>query len=250
MSKIWIDKTAISLQLSSFFEENKSEINEFGTTVNQTFEAFVFAAVVKWYSNNGWTVTFKHPKESNGFVKLKFSTRGRPSNYTYAICKKKKTVIQVRHGLRVATKHHRQHFHQPANIVLDVAVILDTDLSNYKTNAYVDNDKLITFGEAKHLSAFAELIANFIGLVHEMKPDALLPKHENQLLSPLEHPFPFLYVSGHLNPTAQGIIQSIEMRKFSIQVYDHSRSLTFEMDLPTTKPKKNIPIPLEGELVS
>jgi hypothetical protein len=54
-----------------------------------------------------------------------------------------------------------------------VAVISDTDLSDYGTDDYLESSHLITFGEAKHMSAFAELIASFIGLVHELLPDKL-----------------------------------------------------------------------------
>src|SRR6266498_3897521 len=99
MSKHWIDRDAVRKQLSSFFSDNRDDVNKFGTTVNQTFEAFVFASVINWYADHGWNVKFVHPKKSGSYAKLKFSTRGRPDEYTYAICKKGKQIIQVRHCL-------------------------------------------------------------------------------------------------------------------------------------------------------
>ena len=48
---------------------------------------------------------------------------------------------------------------------LDVAVIRDMDLEGFSTFDHVPNDQLLTFGEAKHMSAFAELVASFIGVV-------------------------------------------------------------------------------------
>lgn len=53
------------------------------------------------------------------------------------------------------------------------------------------------------MSAFAELVANFIGLVHEIRLeyiDTIRPYIELQGVR--EHLAPFLYVSGNLNPTA------------------------------------------------
>jgi len=250
MSKLWVDTSSIRKKIGDFFFDNKSEITQFGSTVNQTFEAFVFASLVNWYSNNKWKVIFKHPNAKSNVVKLKYSTQGRPSLYTYALCTKANEKVQVRHSLRIATNHHRPHFSHPANVVLDVAVISDIDLSTYKTNNHVDNAHLITFGEAKHMSAFAELIANFIGLVHEISPQVINPIRP--YIGPLEyreHPAPFLYVSGYLNPTAQGIVESIRYRGYDIDIYSYESGAFFGITLPisqisskkTTKPIRGNP---------
>ena len=137
MTNPWIETGKIQTRLAKFFSENKADIQHFGSTVNQTFEAFVFASTVQWYVNNGWFVEFKNPPSSSKFVKLKFSTRGQPSLYTYALCTKGNQIIQVRHGLRVATKHHRSGLSHSANVVLDIAVISDVNLSKHKTDHYV-----------------------------------------------------------------------------------------------------------------
>lgn len=236
MAKPWIDLPSLRKELGQFFVDNKTDISDFGSRVNQSFEAFVFASLVNWYSQNGWSVKFKHPTPGSRFVKLKYSTRGRPSGYTYALCTKGKAKIQIRHGLRVGINHYKLEFSRPANIVLDVAVIADADLSGLKTSDHVDNSQLITFGEAKHMAAFAELIAGFVGLVHEMRPCRLAPiRSPASPLEPREHPAPFLYVSGHLNPTAQGLVESIKDRGYDIDVYDYQTGAFFGITLPIGK---------------
>lgn len=235
MSKLWMNDPAVRVQLGDFFSRNKYEIADFGRTVNQTFEAFVFASLVNWYVQHGWSVEFMNPGQDK-LVKLKFNTRGRPSLYTYALCVKGEQRIQVRHGLRVATYHHKPQFRKKANVVLDVSVIYDTDLSHHKTDEHLDNSSLITFGEAKHMAAFAELIANFIGLVHELSPTALTAIRASGSPENRKHPAPFLYVSGHLNPTAQGIVESIADRGFDIDVYDYQTGSFFGISLPVMKP--------------
>jgi hypothetical protein len=233
MTRIWIDKSAVEKQLQAFFSSNRSGLSKFGNTVNQTFEAFVFASVVKWYADNGWTVEFKHPKQAQSAVRLKFSTRGRPNNYTYAICTNGDQKIQIRHQIRVATKFHRVGQAPPANVVLDVAVISDQDLSKYGSNDYVGNQALITFGEAKHMSAFAELVAGFIGLVHELKPVALRSsRHAKKRISDCGHLAPFLYVSGYLLPTAQGIVKTIKRRGYDIVIYDYKTGAVLGIKQP------------------
>ncbi|GIK40339.1 MAG: hypothetical protein BroJett011_41720 [Chloroflexota bacterium] len=237
MTATWINTETLKDQLAKFFQDNRDDLNQFGSKVNQTFEAFVFASLIKWYSDHGWKVTLKHPQLNQSAVKLKFSTRGRPEGYTYAICVKDERKIQIRHQLRVATKYHKSGQFPPANVMLDVAVISDQDLSEYKTNDYISNATLLTFGEAKHMSAFAELIANFVGLAHELKPEVLVNMRTlNNLSVNRDHPAPFLYVSGYLLPTARGLLKTVEERGYDIDVYDHETGSFFGVTLPVMSP--------------
>jgi len=226
MAKPWIDQPALKSDLAKFFQDHKAKVTDFGTTVNQCFEAYVFASVVNWYEEHGWEVTFVHPDGATKMAKLKFNTKGRPNKYTYAICKRSGLAIQVRHALRVATRHCNDAQTHRANVVLDVAVFDDCDLSDYGTSDALDNRKLITFAEAKHMSAFAELVVGFIGMVHEICPDRLTFAKKRRPKRSVDHLPPFLYVSGHLNPTARGILETIEARKMDINIFDYTMNLT------------------------
>ena len=212
--------------LNQFFQSEKSSIYSFGYKVNQTFEAYIFASVIKWYQNKGWIIKYNHPLGSNGgkYFELKFSTRGAPNNYSYVIGEKDGEVIQIHHQLRIETKYHKINRKYSANICCDVAVIKETeDVGFYKTDDAVDNSRLLSFGEAKHMSAFAELIAGFVGLVHELRPDRLrrirVRKYQN------DHLPPFLFVSGILYATAKGLDESISKRKFDVDIYSFDRKM-------------------------
>ena len=225
-------------------------MSRFGNTVNQTFEAFVVAQMIAWFkARPEWTVEIINPLNASAEpeFRLKFSTRGRPEGYSYVRCTSTSgEVVQIRHQLRVATRHHRASDRPAANVCLDVAVIKDADLSGLGTNDYVDNASLITFGEAKHMSAFAELVANFLGLVHELQPERLKRVRMKLWRSrQKEYPSPFLFVSGHLFYTAQGITNTITRRKFDLDVFTKSNLLQPTLPLPTrpapSKPKRRRP---------
>jgi len=111
------------------------------------------------------------------------------------------------------------------NICCDVAVIQDLDLTRYKTFHAVPNDSLITFAEAKHMSAYAELVAGFVGMVFELTPSKLR-RIRTKTQKPTNHISPFLYVSGILYATAQGILETIRNRKFDIDIYSNDDPLT------------------------
>ncbi len=238
MANSWIDLSKVRDQLSKYLDDNSTQLSHFGNTVNQTFEAFVFAATLMWYQSRGWSVTIEPPEKSKTKKKmapvvLKFSTRGQPSNYSYAICSLNDKVVHVRHQLRVATKSHSDKNTSPANICLDVAIYHPEDLKNYTTDTSLPNSKLISFGEAKHMPAFAELIASFVGIVHELKPNCLkaIRKSSSTHQQPT-HPAPFLYVSGHLNRTAEGILETINRRGFDIDVWWETNDLVKSFRLP------------------
>jgi len=231
----WISTAKLRDDLTKFFGKSRRDLGLFGSTVNQTFEAFVFASVISWYKERGWRVNFENPGPAQAggkrTLRLKFSTRGRPENYTYARCFLSDEAIQIRHQLRVATRAYKRANTFRANIVLDVAVIGDLDLSQHGTNDHVENGDLITFGEAKHMSAFAELVASFLGVVHEMQPDRLRRRRfktkSAQAKTPKPtHPSPFLFVSGFLFYTAQGLAETIVNRGFDVDVWSRTRQMT------------------------
>jgi hypothetical protein len=239
MTDEWIDATAIKARLSTFFEQKRRDLTRFGSTINQTFEAYVFAQVVSVYrAKQGWLVQLVHPRDEltgKETLRLKFSTRGRPANYSYARCVSPEgAVFQVRHQLRVSTRayNYKKQPYPRANICLDVAVIRDRDLRSYKTDMHVNNDDLVTFGEAKHMSAFAELVASFVGIVHELQPERLKRIRLKKAI-PSEHPAPFLFVSGKLWATAEGVWKTIERRRYDIDIYWRANVLSASVPLPT-----------------
>ena len=225
MSKYLFDAEKITNELQNYFSKNKSEISSFGTHINQIFEAYVFTSTVKMYKLKGWIVEIINPKiKGVENFRLKFNTRGRPNNYSYALCKKNKRYCQIRHQLRVRTASSKAEY-DIANICCDVAIINSIDLSLLSTDEPINNNDLISFGEAKHMSAYAELIASFIGLVHELLPDNLRDGYRKGLDFKPQHLPPFLYVSGIVYPSAKGIIETIRYRDYNIDIYSHDAPL-------------------------
>lgn len=225
MADYLFDQTSVKTQLKDFFTNEKATINNFGSTVNQTFEANVFAEVIKWYRANGWTVNIISPIiNGNPTFKLKFNTRGAPSNYSYAHCTKGDQTCQIRHGLRTHTKSYDLRNKKSANIVCDIVIMEDYDIDGFTSDSAISNDLLIAFGEVKHMSAYAELIASFIGLVHELKPEKL-KKIRVRKWQRSDTISSFLYVSGLLYRTAEGLVETIEKRKYDIDIYSFNNPM-------------------------
>jgi len=224
MANYLFDQKKTKDDLRDFFKNEKAKLKDFGSAVNQTFEAYVFAKAIEHYKTLGFYVSIMNPKvDGKPVFKLKFSTRGAPSKYSYALITYEDYTFQIRHQLRISTKSHNIRLHYNANICCDISIIEDNDLSYYSTDDALPNDQLISFGEVKHMSAFAELVASFVGLTHELQPFRLKSirrrNHEDIHLAP------FLYVSGYLYPTAKGIFQTIQKRKYDIDVYSYDNPM-------------------------
>lgn len=219
----WFDQKLAISGLRSFFHNDGATALDFGHRVYQTFEATTFAQVIKWYSDRGWKTSVINPRGSKKGFRLKYSTRGDAKNYTYVLCVNKKCfpeAIQIRHQIRVETFYNIRKTLPRANIVCDVAILQDGDYDFIVGNMHVLKDHLISFAEAKHMDAYAELVASFIGLVHEMQPWRLSHDRFKRRTAYSQHPKPFLNISGVCMPTAQGIKATIIRRNIDIAIHD------------------------------
>jgi len=218
-------QSEVKQDLRAFFKKQQTNLYSFGRTVNQTVEAFVFAEAMRLYDSANWDVDVINPKDKRTKKKafrLKFSTRGKPNGYSYATASKDGVRIQIRHGLRVSIYNEGRK--TTANMCCDIAIIRDNDLSHFATDEPVPNHWLLSFAEVKHMSAYPELIASFVGLVHELLPKRL----QNVRIGAVSQnipPSPFLYVSGILWAGALTMEQSIFERAYDIDIYSNDRQI-------------------------
>jgi len=218
----WFDQQHETELLTQFFREHGATAQDFGRRVYQTFEAMTFSKVIRWYKQNGWIPEVINPRSNGGRFRLKFNTNGNAENFTYVRCTKEESSVQIRHQIRVETYHNRSTGRRipRANIVCDVAVLRDSRYDHVRGRMHVFNEDLITFAEAKHMDAYAELIAQFIGLVHELQPKRL--SHRRALRTPeyRGHPLPFLHLSGVCMGSAEGLMATVRRRHLDIAVFD------------------------------
>lgn len=225
----WFDQQLAIKSLAAFFRDEGGNASDFGKRVYQTFKALTFAQTIKWYKDRNWNVVIVNPgKGPKGEFRLKYSTRGDAKNFTYARCtngNNPSDVVQVRHQIRVETAYNdrKQVSSLRANLVCDVAVLSDRNYDYIVGNMHVANECLVTFAEAKHMDAYAELVAAFIGLVHELQPWRLARDIKKKRALYSLHPKPWLNLSGICMATAEGIKHTISRRGLDIEVHD-SRS--------------------------
>ena len=181
-------------ELIDFSKRFKTLIADHSKRISDYFEMSCYNLVIRYYEKKGYELTVQNLQ--GGKFKFKCSPTGLLKNFSYfkAVNKKEK-----REGEDIVVSETNK----------------PSETKDYyatkKTLSYIPPESLISFCEAKHLTPFPELMINFIGTVHELKPDCLL---EDGKCQETDHIAPSLLMSGTLGKPTQRIKKSFEERYY------------------------------------
>ena len=173
----------------------------------QLLELASVTGVAEHYRSIGASVNAINPKGKRGFV-VKTSTRGYPWNFSYFDCELAGEKFEIRMNLMVNGAHDEGIYCVDVGIVKAGAVPYLKPQSDWYR---VENPQLITFAETKKLVVYPMLLAQFVGIVHEIKPEFLRAGSTNHLL-------PTLITIGHLTGNSQRIVDAYPGRDFRILI--------------------------------
>lgn len=241
-----IDFNQVSQQITDFLKRHKSSLHEIVKHNTNVFEAFCFILFVQYYETAGYQLEPKNLLD--GKFRFKYNTRGYPWNYSYfaAVSSESKegesqVLFEIRHNQQVSgawVEIGEEDGIAPPMFALDVAVIkaeslpqLEQGQKRNNENYWVDNAHLITFAEAKKLTAYPMLLAQFLGIVHEVKPEFLRSdsREITDTDSDDQHPHPILFTSNHLSSGTAKVLESFEARELRMMVVENVTSVPGEM---------------------
>ena len=138
-------------------------------------------------------------------------------SWKYRTCRRENSnssvVVYIFHNATAQSAFDKKVFTTPDIVVADTNISAET--TDYyitkKTLSYIPKENLVTFCEAKHLTPFPELMVNFIGTVHELKPDCVDDSEEHPVS---EHLAPSLMMSGTFGRSTRRIQKSFENRYY------------------------------------
>jgi hypothetical protein len=165
------------------------------------------------YRLNGYTVTVNNLVE--GRFRVKLSARGYPWNYSWFTVSRGDVRFEIHTNVAVESAHGDDGVY-----VVDVGVCIADRIPRSRPLqgkwTALDNHDLATFVEAKKLVVYPMLLAQFVGIVHEIRPECLLPPPKGH--SEVGHHDPALVSTGHPAATSLAIAQGFEKRGFRIAV--------------------------------
>lgn len=231
-----INFSHLQQETEDFLISHKSSIQNVTKSHNHIFEVSCYVVIAQYYEHIGYQLQIKH--SVNGKFRFRYSTNGYPWRYSYILVSNKhdgRPVFEIWHNQKVAGGWLSSEDEKDIPLfALDIAVIKPGGLPanlNFETKGtgervWVKNDDLITFGEAKNLVGYPMLIAQFLGIVHEIKPSFVDEKFGGVPREFYEHRHlpPSLLTSGNMLSGALKVIKSLKDRRIEILVIDNLAS--------------------------
>lgn len=205
--------TAIEKALKTFITKHSVHFHNLAVRETALLEVGALTMASEHYRISGHTVTVENSK--SGLFVAKLSSRGHPFNFSWFKCAKGDEVYEIHSNLAVEGAHR-----DGAIYVVDVAVVEGSDavpkIRPKKPWPCLDNKKLCTFIEVKKLVVYPMLLAQFIGIVHEIVPRSL--RKQKAIPQSSAHFPPSLVTLGYLQGTSSKVLNGFAKRKYQICV--------------------------------
>ncbi len=208
-----MDVDAVEASLEAFSRRNAVTFERLGTRQTQVLELAAIVGVSQHYIASGFTVTAVNPRRSTEFV-VKAGTRGHPSDYSRVRCERDGDAVELHSNLLVQGAHDDGKYCVDVGITTPDIIPLSKGLPTWER---LPNADLLSFVEVKKLVVYPMLLAQFLGIVHEIKPAFL------SLPAPVgfgrgEHLPPTLVALGHYSSNSSQIVEAFARRGFSFLI--------------------------------
>ena len=207
-----MDTLKIKNNLEAFIRRHRSSFESLVIRETTLLEMAALVMASEHYRLAGYSIGIENDK--GGFFSVKLSARGHPYNFSWFTCVRSDAAFEIHCNLAVGGAHG-----DGAVYVVDVAVVkprIVPRARNKRPWGCLENPDLITFVEVKKLVVYPMLLAQFVGIVHEIKPTFL---HASSCgLNPYNHFYPSLVTLGYLKGTSRMILDEFIRRNYKICV--------------------------------
>jgi len=211
-----VDVDEIASSLRRFVHTYNTQFQKLSGRKSQLLEIGALMIAAQHYERNGYQVSLCNPR--GGQLRVKLGTRGDPWNFSRFQVVKGKRRFEIHTNLPVADALATKGARYVADVVVVPAgVVPCTKPATGPKWTVLSNGELVTFIEAKALVIYPMLIAQFIGIVHELKPGFLLGRRPRGF-SAAKHFDPALVSLGYLHGTCWNIVAGFKGRKLYVRV--------------------------------
>lgn len=210
------DNEEFMKDLKDFANKFRVTIAEHSLKTSGYFEISCYNLILRYYEKKGYKLEVMN-LQSDGF-KFKCGPHGFISNFSYFKATKSngdgtEETVYIFHNATAQSAFDDKVFTTPDIVIAKTDVAAETT-DYYITKqklTYISKENLLSFCEAKHLTPFPELMINFMGIVHELRPECM---HVEDAKESSEHIAPSLMVSGTFGKPTKRIQESLEKRYY------------------------------------
>ena len=208
-----MDLSEVSRAIRRVVRRHKVAFDAIGYDQSKLLELAATTGFAEHYKSHGFGISVVNPRGKGSFT-VKTSTNGDPWNFSRIVASRGAEAYEIHMNLKVRSAHDRGVY------CVDIGVLpVDLIPAAKPKSAWncLDNKHLITFAEVKKLVIFPMLLAQFVGIVHEVKPKFLSVQRRRK--SP--HPPPTLIALGHYSGNSTSIVRAYRSRYIHVLIAEN-----------------------------
>lgn len=224
-----MDTNLVKSAVEQFLKRNRQGLYDLSTNQSKALELAATVATAEHYRSRKYEVKIVNPPAAKGVFAVKTSTRGHPWNFTRIQITRDASEFEIHSNLVVRSAH------DPGRYCVDVGIVKGGAVPTSQPPGVwdcVENHQLITFVEVKKLVVYPMLLAQFVGIVHEIKPH-FIGKAVPTWFVKQDHLKPVLASLGNFSGNSSTIVHAYAGRGIRITV-----AQSFDIRLAKAKAKE------------
>jgi hypothetical protein len=209
-----MDLAEIKGLIKRFAERHRQTFAQLSNRQYQLLELGSLIAIQQHYTSNGFEADVKTPRDQPVFV-VKKNSKGHPADYSRISLVRACEEVELHVNLLVRGAHDDGIYCVDVGVV-EGGVIPARRQRGEKWSCLA-NEELVSFAEVKRLRVYPMLLAQFLGIVHEIKPQFLAPPPIEGFGSG-QHLPPTLIVLGHFSGNSSAIVKAYPDRGIQVHV--------------------------------
>lgn len=203
-----MDNSQALADLTKFINKYRTSFEELPRRYSALFEVIGLMVIVKRLESNGYKVSTKNLKA--GKFKVKLTASGYPANFSHFECRKGNRIYELHCNLLVQGHGGCGRYCVDVGIVRGGRVKVNGKISNWSG---VLNGDLASFAEMKKLNVYPMLIAQFIGIVYQIKRKCIVEGVATKVPIP-----PTLIAEGYMTAQCVGVQKGIKDEGMKISI--------------------------------
>lgn len=212
-----MDVEAVHRAIKDFLENNRQTFSAIDSNQSKALELAATVGIAEHYRSIGYEISIVNPKPRRHEFVVKTSTRGYPWNFSHIRLRRDNDEFHAHMNLMVSSAHDEGIYCIDVGITLPGKVPSEAMRGGW---SHLGNRDLVTFAEVKKLVVYPMLLAQFIGIVHEIKPCFLsgrLPRH----FARCAHLRPTLASLGSFSGNSRKIVDAYAGRRIQVAIAEN-----------------------------